>query len=84
MKPLAQKLMIVGGSLYVFCLILGFIVNWSVYGKVNDCLRTSCSLSWEQVVGKIAAYIGYVGIFIFIIGLLVFVVATTVRKKDSH
>jgi len=78
----AKKLLITGGVLYGISMITNLVTVSRVYGKVNVCLdkTPTCTLSSEQIVGKIAMFIGYAGIGIFFAGLVVLIIIS-VRKK---
>lgn len=82
-KQFAKKLLIMGGIMYAVSLVLNFVTVYSVYGKVDECLdkTANCTLSTEQIVGKIAMAISYTAIGIFFVGLVLLLTVMAKKKK---
>lgn len=80
----AKNLLILGGGMFAVSIVLNFIVAYSAYGKVDECLDKSagCALSTEQVAGKIAMTLAIIGIGILAVSIVLLLVESAKKKKQ--
>lgn len=79
----AMKLLITGSSLYVVSFIFSLATVFKVYDKVDECLgkTANCTFGTEQIVSKIALFVGYAGLGILVAGLVVLLIVTEKKIK---
>lgn len=82
-KKYAEKLLVIGSSLFIVSVVINLVTVFSAYDKVDDCLGESinCKVSTQEIISNIAIVIGYAGIGVVIAGMMILIIASIKQKK---
>lgn len=79
-----KKFALTGAVLIAISLVVNFVTSLSIYDEVGDCLdRTGpCEIdTWQQIVAKLAAWIGYSGVGLILAGGIAWVIGQVRQHK---